>query len=64
MNLCTLDADSGNCNDDWRSVLEFRNWTALRNLNLSNTAITQVVVTLTTLVLNSSAACHGLTSEY
>ena len=45
--------------DDWRSVLEFRNWTALRTLDLSNTAITQGIVKSTTLVLSSSPVCNG-----
>ena len=50
--------DSGNV---WRSVLEFRNWTALRTLDLSNALITQIVVKLMTLVLSSWAVCHGPT---
>ena len=30
--LCRSDDDSGDCKDDWRRVLELRNWTALRSL--------------------------------
>ena len=59
LNLCTLDADSGKRYDDWRRALECRNWTAIRSLNLCNTAMTQIVVTSMTLGLNSSAVCHG-----
>lgn len=63
LGLCTLYVDSVNNKDDWRSVLEFRNWTALRSLDLSSTAITQGIVTSTTLVLNLSAVCSGPTSN-
>ena len=38
--LCKLDVHSDNCSEDWRNVLEYQNWTALRTLDLSNTAIT------------------------
>lgn len=33
-------------------MLEFRDWTLLHTLNLSNATITQIIVTLTILVLN------------
>ena len=47
------------CVYEWRSVLEFRNWTALRTLILCNKAITQLIVKSTTMGLNSSAVCRG-----
>ena len=61
--LGTVVDDSGYCLDDWKSVLEFRNWTALRILDLSNTTITQSIVTLTKMVLSSSAVCTGPTFD-
>ena len=61
--LTYIGVHSDFCGDDWRSVLESRNWTALRTLYLSNTAITQIVVKSTTLVLSSSAVCTGPTFE-
>ena len=50
---------SGCCDDDWRSVLEFRDWTALRTLDLGNALITQLIAILATLVPSLWAVCHG-----
>ena len=51
--------DSGWCKDDWRSVLESQDWTALRTLSLRNATITQKIVRSATLVLSLWAVCHG-----
>ena len=45
LDLSILDSNSGRCKDDWRSVLEYGNWTALRSLYLCNKTKTQTIVT-------------------
>ena len=52
LNLCKLNIHLDRCGNDWRRVLEFRNWTALRTLYLGNTTTTQGNVTHPTLELN------------
>ena len=57
--LMYIGCHSDGFQEDWMSVLEFCNWTALRTLDLGITIITQGDAASTTLVLNSSVACHG-----
>lgn len=63
LNLRTS-VDSGDYKNEWRSVLEFQNWTSLRTLNLSNEVVTQLHATLEILVPDSWALCHGPISKY
>lgn len=51
LSLCRMDVDSVK-GDDWRSVLKFKNWSALRSLKLCRSSINQLGVALVTLVLN------------
>ena len=53
LNLRNLDVHSGWCKDNWRRVLEFQNWSALRTLILCKVTITQKIVSLTTLMLST-----------
>ena len=48
LSLCRIGVHLDGCENDWRNVLEFRNWTALHTLELGNTAITQRAVKLMT----------------
>ena len=63
LKLGKVNANSDNLKNDWRSVLEFQDWTALHTLKLSNAVITQIIVTLMTLELNWWAACPGPTLD-
>lgn len=52
LDLSNIDVHSGGYKNDWRNVLQFRNWNTLRCLNLSKAGITQAVVILMILVPN------------
>lgn len=59
-----LGVDSGYSKSDWRGVLEFQNWSALRILKLGNKITTQLFVAFATLVLNWWAICPGPIFNY
>ena len=63
LDLSKLDVHSDGYPYDWRDVLEFRDWTAVRALHLGSTTLTQNRSRLATLELNLLAACHGPTFD-